>query len=66
MYTETHLYTNTLYTFSPYMYIIHVHVPVGPNVEAISSSLMARPLLDDGVQIQVMFEVRGTPPVRMP
>ena len=34
-----------------------VCVCVGPNVEPVSFSLMALPLLDDGVKIQVMFEV---------
>ena len=31
-------------------------------MEPVSSSLMALPLLDDGVKIQVMFEVRETHP----
>jgi hypothetical protein len=39
---------------------IRVTLPISPNVEPVSSSLMALPLLDDGVKIQVMFEPATT------
>ena len=60
--TYIYMYSETYYAHksSPFIYLCaihHVHVPVGPNVEAVSSSLVALPLLGDGVQIHVMFEV---------